>query len=107
MLNQIDMDWTGINASLYRRGFASCGELLSVTDCHVLIYSYQVVIGFSSPTKDYEGGELMLVEQRPPKHRACPAFERGRGSGDYHALSPATGNAWVLPNQHVTRREGH
>jgi hypothetical protein len=30
-----------------------------------IVFPFQIVIGLSDPTKDYEGGELLLVEQRP------------------------------------------
>jgi hypothetical protein len=30
-----------------------------------IVFPFQIVVGLSDPAKDYEGGELLLVEQRP------------------------------------------
>jgi uncharacterized protein len=58
-------DWNALHRDLY-------GDL---------VFPLQVVIGLNTPNVDYEGGELVLVEQRPrAQSRATTAtIERGHG----------------------------
>ena len=53
-----------------------------------IVFPFQIVIGLSDPAKDYEGGELLLVEQRP----------RAQSIG--HALKLEQGEAVVITTRY-------
>jgi len=53
-----------------------------------IVFPFQIVIGLSDPSKDYEGGELLLVEQRP----------RAQSIG--HALKLEQGEAVVITTRY-------
>ncbi len=44
-----------------------------------IVFPFQIVVGLSDPTKDYEGGELLLVEQRPRAQSIGHALRLGQG----------------------------
>jgi uncharacterized protein len=44
-----------------------------------IVFPFQIVVGLSDPAKDYEGGELLLVEQRPRAQSIGHALRLGQG----------------------------
>jgi hypothetical protein len=62
-----------------------------------IVFPFQIVIGLSDPAKDYDGGELLLVEQRP----------RAQSIG--HALRLEQGEAVVITTRYrpVKGTRGH
>jgi hypothetical protein len=62
-----------------------------------IVFPFQIVVGLSDPTKDYDGGELLLVEQRP----------RAQSIG--HVLRLGLGEAVVITTRYrpVKGTRGH
>ena len=44
-----------------------------------IVFPFQIVIGLSDPEKNYEGGELLLIEQRPRAQSIGHALKLGLG----------------------------
>ena len=44
-----------------------------------IVFPFQIVVGLSDPAKDYEGGEFLLVEQRPRAQSIGHALRLGLG----------------------------
>jgi hypothetical protein len=46
-----------------------------------IVFPFQVIIGLSDPCADYDGGELLLVEQRPRAQSVGRVLRPGLGEG--------------------------
>jgi uncharacterized protein len=44
-----------------------------------IVFPFQIVVGLSDPAKDYDGGELLLVEQRPRAQSIGHVLRLGQG----------------------------
>jgi hypothetical protein len=93
------LDWPALVASLDERGFALTPPVLDQDgegDWNALhqdlygdvFFPFQVLTVLSEPGRDYDGGEFVLMEQRP------------RAQSRAHVLTPPQGAFVIFPTHH-------
>ena len=74
-----------------------------------LVFPLQVAVLLSEPGRDFDGGELVLVEQKPRSQSQAHVVPLHQGQGVVFAVRerPAAGRARRLPRADAPRRQPH